>query len=29
MLIRFRGPDGMVRQEAEKEDTFGQVIQKV
>ncbi|CAK7266114.1 nuclear protein localization protein 4 [Sporothrix epigloea] len=26
MLLRFRGPDGMIRQEANKDDTFGTVM---
>lgn len=29
MLLRFRGPDGMIRQEAEKDDTFGSIMLKV
>ncbi len=28
MLLRFRGPDGMIRQEAEKDETFGEVMRK-
>ncbi|CAK7266305.1 nuclear protein localization protein 4 [Sporothrix epigloea] len=26
MLLRFRGPDGMIRQEADKDDTFGTIM---
>lgn len=29
MLLRFRGPDGMIRQEAGKDDTFGDIMLKV
>ncbi|ERS98610.1 nuclear protein localization protein 4 [Sporothrix schenckii ATCC 58251] len=29
MLLRFRGPDGMIRQEAEKTDTFGSIMLKL
>ncbi|EFX00781.1 endoplasmic reticulum and nuclear membrane proteinc [Grosmannia clavigera kw1407] len=29
MLLRFRGPDGMIRQEASKDDTFGDIMLKL
>ncbi|OAA63678.1 endoplasmic reticulum and nuclear membrane proteinc [Niveomyces insectorum RCEF 264] len=29
MLLRFRGPDGMIRQDAEKDDTFGDVMREL
>lgn len=29
MLLRFQGPDGMIRQEADKDDTFGSIMLKV